>query len=393
MLLSPPSHDPSQIEEAARQAARALAAGELVAFPTETVYGVAALASHDDAVARLRAIRGMGADDALTLHIAYPEDAGRWVDVEGWPALGRFIRKCLPGPVTLVVEGEANEAATRVAEAGLTSAAGDLLYAGGAVSLRCPDHALTQAVLDAATGPVVAIAAATPVGEGGESGGGARIEAARTAEEVERALGDRVALVLDGGRCRFAQPSTVVRVRRGDAAVGGELVWTLEREGVLDERTIRRLARRTILLVCSGNTCRSPMGEAVARDLLARRRGLGGDELEAAGVRVISAGLYASAGSPATAEAVDVLRERGLDLSSHRSQPLTPQLVLEADVIYTMTRDHRRAILEMLPSAADKTHTLEEGGDVEDPIGTDAASYARTADDITRLLERRLGTP
>lgn len=380
--LSPAPDDAAAIESAVRVAAEALAAGELVVFPTETVYGVAALASSDAGVAALRVLRGVEEGEPFTVHVAYPEDAGRWVDAAGGgggAALDRLIRKCFPGPVTLVVEGaDDDDVARRVAEAGLPHEARDRLYSVGTVSLRCPDHALAQAMLDAAPGPVVATAA----------GGGSGV--ARTAEEAARALGDRVSLVLDGGRCRFSKPSTVVRVRPGDAV--GELSVTVEREGVLDERTVRRLARYTVLLVCTGNTCRSPMGEAVARDLLAKARGLRAEELEAAGVRVISAGLHAASGSPATAEAVDVLRDRALDLSTHRSQPLTPQLVLEADVIYTMTASHRRAIVEMLPSATDKTHTLDEDGDVEDPIGTDAASYARTADQITRLLERRLRT-
>ncbi len=86
-----------------------------------------------------------------------------------------------------------------------------------------------------------------------------------TAEEVARELGDQVDLVINDGRSRLGQASTVV-------AVGKEGLKVL-RAGVVSEQTLRRLSSLMVLLVCTGNTCRSPMAEALCRQMLAERIG------------------------------------------------------------------------------------------------------------------------
>ena len=98
-------------------------------------------------------------------------------------------------------------------------------------------------------------------------------------------------IVVDGGRCRYAKPSTIVRVAQGP---GGAANLTVQREGVYDQRLIRKLMRWTMLLVCTGNTCRSPMAEALARQLLAKRLKVDENDLEAAGFTVMSVGVSAA---------------------------------------------------------------------------------------------------
>ncbi len=139
-------------------------------------------------------------------------------------------------------------------------------------------------------------------------------------------------------------------------------------------------ADRTILFVCTGNTCRSPMAEAIARDLL------GG---EAAAVR--SAGVSAGDGYPATEEARIAMERAGLDLSGHRSRQLSRQLVDWAGVIYTMTDAHRAAVLALDPSAADKVMNLDpDGGSIPDPFGMPVEAYIETAGALRELIARRL---
>ena len=104
------------------------------------------------------------------------------------------------------------------------------------------------------------------------------------------------------------------------------------------------MASKLVVFVCTGNICRSPMAEYVFRE--AAGTGFGWE--------ACSAGLSASFGYPASREAVDVLRERGIELGAHGSRPLTPELVAAADEIVVMTRGHREEIADWLPEAASK---------------------------------------
>ena len=125
--------------------------------------------------------------------------------------------------------------------------------------------------------------------------------------------------------------------------------------GVVSEQTLRRLASLSIVFVCTGNTCRSPMAEAMCRSMLAARLKCSPNDLEDRGVVVSSAGISASMGGRAAPEAVAVMSELGIDLSHHASQQLNEQLIRHADVIWAMTRSHRQAILNLWPDASGRS--------------------------------------
>jgi len=112
--------------------------------------------------------------------------------------------------------------------------------------------------------------------------------------------------------------------------------------------------KKKLIFVCSGNTCRSSMAEALFRRLLDEDTGLAGEWT------VSSAGLTASPGAPAAPMAVEAMSERGLDLSSHRATLLTADMVEDADLIVTMTNEQKRAILGLDPDAGDRVFTLKE---------------------------------
>src|SRR5262245_37561204 len=283
-----------------------LAQGGLVALPTETVYAVAASAMAPTAVERLLQVKDRDQHKPFALAIKSAEEARDWVT--GMSVLGkRLARRCWPGPVTLVFNDTAVAGLVRQ----LPEPVRRRVCPSGSLGLRVPAHA---AVLDCQRllpWPVVLTHAAR-TGQ----------PAAVTSDQVIHNLNAAIDLVLDDGPCRYGQPSSVVRVA-GDR-------WEIVREGVVTEAAIQRLARCVILFVCTGNTCRSPMAEAICRMMLAKKLNCKPDELAARGFEVVSAGVAATSGDRASPEAIEVVHEMGGDLSDHCSHSLTAETVYQA---------------------------------------------------------------
>jgi glycine hydroxymethyltransferase len=145
---------------------------------------------------------------------------------------------------------------------------------------------------------------------------------------------------------------------------------------------------RTVLFVCTGNICRSPMAQGLFADLIRGRRD----------IEVSSAGIGAGAGQPASPHAVDVMREINIDIRHIRSKPLMADVVRKADFIFVMTYGHLDSMLLLFPSAAEKTFLIREfetelpvmEREVSDPIGMSRDIYRRTRDEIRAALPRLL---
>lgn len=157
----------------------------------------------------------------------------------------------------------------------------------------------------------------------------------------------------------------------------------LARPGLIEGRAASGSSGRLFLFVCSGNTCRSPMAEAIARMELAARFG------PRLPVRPLSAGLAVRPGAPMAAEAEVALREIGASPGKHRARPLTPDLLERAEAVYCMTTNQREAVLRLVPEAAGKTFCLDPDGDIPDPIGSTVDVYKSCAERLRALVRRR----
>ncbi|RPF54098.1 low molecular weight protein arginine phosphatase [Aquisalibacillus elongatus] len=143
---------------------------------------------------------------------------------------------------------------------------------------------------------------------------------------------------------------------------------------------------KRVLFVCTGNTCRSPMAEAVLRH-------------KGQGWEVQSAGIFAGFGQEANPKAVEALKDKGIECE-HQSQPLTDDLLDWADVVLTMTSHHKLNLEMDYPKYRKKVFTLKEytrneqdedlNPDIADPIGLSNDTYKQTLEEIETYIDRLL---
>ena len=355
-------NEASDPRDVIHEAVRQLSGGRLIGIPLETVYVLCAQSLHGHAVDRLRALADRSS--ALTLAVKDAHEAFDYVPDAG-PLARKLARRCWPGPVTIEFPTETRQSLLESLPV-QTRAAVDQ---GKAVRLRVPAQDAVLEILRFSPAPLVL---------SGENREG--VPPAVTAADFQKSLGpDDVAMLLDDGPCRYGHPATVVRV--------AEDGWEIVEAGVVTETTLRRLASDVYLFVCTGNTCRSPMAEGMFRHMLAERLQCGEDELVDRGFVVASAGLSAVLGAPASPEAVELLRNRNIDLRAHESQPLTDRLLDQADRVFTMTRSHRDSILAARPDVADRVELLSrDGTDIADPMGGTMSDYEASQQQIETHL-------
>ena len=342
-------------ERARAEAAAALDAGQLVVIPTETVYGLAAREDRPEAVERLRHFK---ADRTGPFSLAVPSleaMAPRLAPLG--PVARRIAARWWPGPVTQVLAARS----------------------GPPLGVRVPGHAWTRDLLGHVGVPLL-LPSANATGR----------PAPVSPDQLEDAVLAETAVLVDDGKAALGAASSVV--------APGSCFLRILREGVVSRADLRRHALGTLVVVCSGNTCRSPMAAALLEAAL-----LEGQQHDPRLVvpSVRSAGAYSSPGRPASGHAVAAMQQRGLDITGHSTHPLAAADLLGADLVLCMTRAHVAAVHELLgllpgeaPGATGPAGPRVElfdpqGNDVGDPFGGSLADYNACAADLARMAGMR----
>lgn len=356
------------------RAGAALRDGQSIVLPTDTLYGIVTRADETGA-ALLNEITGtpdITTEPSMTLHLADLDQILEHLVLDA-ATVRRLVHCLLPGPSRLLIEQPAS-AILAVCTA-LKIPLG-IINSETHIAVRVPDHPVCRQVLRSSGVACVARRLGAAIWAQGENPG-------TDLTPIPDGLTDdsspvpTPALIIDDGPTLHQQGSTTVRL-----SMDGRI--EVSDEGAISEREVLKNLERTILFVCTGNTCRSPMAEAIARDLIRK------DELQGMTTHVASAGVATHDGMPINPDAAGALTGMGLAVPDHQSKQLTLAMIDHAEVIYTMTPTHAQAIMTMAPNSVHKVFVLDELEGVPDPIGQGAEVYQHTAEKLRELITRRL---
>ena len=340
---------PSEIE----RIVKALHEGGVAIIATDTVYGLIAEAFNETAFVKLNRIKG---ERRMPFIIVF-ESTDSFTKWFGEPNLlqSNVIHELLPGPVTLIFKS-------------VEKIPNHFHYHEFGTGIRVSSDPLLKSICRSLEKPVWA----TSVNRTSEP-------APVSFQEIQPSILSQVEMAYDSGPTAFRQASTVVDIRA--------LPFRILRKGPWMKRVEHNIQRTEapvkILVVCTGNICRSPIAAALLQKLIEN-----GVDTE---VQVSSAGTASSEGYPASVEMVDIAESWGIDMTSHRSRSITVQLIDSSDLILAVTRAHRDFLLSFDSGAGYKIRLLGEligVKDIEDPYQLNRKEYEESAKIIHDAVEK-----
>ncbi len=350
-----------------KEAADIIDSGGLVAFPTETVYGIACRVK-SDSLTKLDQIKTRQTNKPYSLHISQKNEVVKYV-----PTIGlrteKLINKAWPGPLTIVFELSEQDISNQ--SKNLQKDVFENLYKKNSIGIRCPDNIIATTLLRLTHNPVVA-PSANITGQKPSVG----------PQQVLTQLSGQIELLIDGGPCKYKTSSTVVKI--------GKKGLQVLRAGVYSKEYLEKLLRVKILFVCTGNTCRSPIAEEIFRKYLSEKLHSEVDQLKDMGYIITSAGLLNMDGYPASEQAIAACAEKGIDITAHKSTKLTQKIIEDSDLIFVMTRAHCRQIAAISPENIDKCQLLAENKEIPDPLGQSKEFFKNCADMIEEAVKKRI---
>lgn len=339
---------------------QALVEGRKVALPFENAYHAVYSGLNSESVEHLAKLKNAGRAAQTCLLLRSSQELLDYVpDLS--PVAARVAARAWPGPLIIDLAVEHSKSLL----SRLPESVQNLVNVDGRVAFRVASHETVRQALRLMPGPLVAAQLMH------------REASVRTIDGIDHSSG--FAIVVDDGQTQFDDPATSVRID-GNAC-------QLDCKGAYQPDALVRAAQFLILIVCTGNTCRSPMAEALMRSKFEKR--FGGEKEASKRVYVASAGLNAFPGGPASIEAQATMAQRGLSLVEHQSRSVTTHALNTADLILTMTRSHRNGILEQMPEISSKVKLVSgSSSDVSDPFGGPQTVYAACADQIDSYLDK-----
>jgi len=362
-------------KEALHSAIECLEQGGVIVYPTDTLYGMGVDVFNRDAVRKLYMIKERDMRRPVSIMM---QSLQQVKEVFGFrdQKVRQDLDLLLPGRITAIIDNVSHRRVPILE---------DVLKPGDyqkTVGIRIPDHVVCNRLSDMFDSPI-STTSANISGQGN----------AFSIEEIVAQLSSKPDLILDAGPIEPSKGSTVIDMSREP--------YLILREGDVNEAELKKkLGRKRvqvpepafrITFICSGNICRSPMAEAILKRMISKTKYR--DQID-----VQSAGTLPLTQQPAHDYAINVCDENGIDITRHRSRPVTREIVNNSHLILCMAQDHLAFFNKNYPNERQKVALLKQWKrdkqlsipSIADPIGHNYPFFKETFEEIREELKRVL---